>query len=816
MDRVENTNSDNDTKSSNLSSWTGPVARTDESNQMVRNDNLAPFDSIDWAARLFSVAEVISGPFGIQVGPTLVPASRNSFPINGLFANSDILAYACKKYAFCSWDAIDVRFTVSDPKNLVGGMFLGWWPYADWYNMTAKENMNTIMDSDLLVQGLINGPYSHFMLYGMSEDVEISIPWSFKYPVLDTYRLFILSASNQANYYGMPVLWWYQADHSAYVTSVTNPALLNIFVKFRNLRWFGPTNDADITPPGAFKVSPQSGLVAEAGLALAAAGVAAVTENIVDTFVPKEDISEYAEPGTFDLPQAVQMAYFGDTTSCGFPNTAPIFKTSKSANYGSTPTVLEMLQRPQYIATIRTDTDDALIGNDPMSFQWDEGLGAGTRYNKATYFRFFGMLNRYWRGTVICDIVVAGHPMIQVQLDARVSYPRYTSNVDGTVMSQIFRHLSTFPGSKMVSVPLPYLTKSDYMSINDEFPGSDVRPLMSTTQLSVSARIVSTMLDVAPTIPVYLFMRAAPDFAFYQPYPCGLYRVNELSVESQQKRAVKRSSKGKRKAKAPGPVDLQVFLPFDSPEIAQSRYSVTSDPGTMINLPTVYDYMKIWSRAIPFKEYDDNEPVPDANVGFKSASWFPPKVGALDEDSLNSWYQTVDYIALLSTPFMYYQGEIAFKISVCTDSEVRDQGSYVYAALAGPENVGRQETHTEFQYSDAQVPPNSNFGTGTVITPQSLQPILEGTIPYRGTNVWSFTNNSLYYRGPGASPPWDTSADGYEPGNADVLHNIVLNDDIVLADAMFRKIGKDFVLGLETILPPPTMWIAKGGPWERP
>jgi len=217
----------------------------------------------------------------------------------------------------------------------------------------------------------------------------------------------------------------------------------------------------------------------------------------------------------------------------------------------------------------------------------------------------------------------------------------------------------------------------------------------------------------------------------------------------------------------------------------------------------------MWSRCIPFIGYDNSttqEPIPDADVGFKSASWYPPVDRASDEDANNSWYFTLDYIALLSSQFLYYKGAMGFKIVVSQNVDDRPQTGYVYASLADPDNTVRQKTHVPWTYDPNQVPPDSNFGAGTVLTPIGVQPILECTIPYRGSNTWSYTNNNAYTRDPNM----------FQTPNASVNNNVVLlnTTNNQLADAMFRKIGPDFDLGVETILPPPTFWISRGFDWS--
>lgn len=771
-----------------------------------------PEDTIDWSKRLFSIDEVLGHPLGLDMGPALT--SEGSYMINHLFKDVEILSVACRKYWALKYDQIEVNFTLSNPKNLVGGVHLGWWPYQDYYDKNSTETMTVIYASPMLSQGLINGPYTHQNLYGMAKDTMFTIPWPYKTPVMPSA---LLTADDETDpalrpVYGTPILWWQQLPNTAYVTSVANPAKMHIWVRFVGLEFFGPTNQ-NLTEV----IEKQSGAAVTAAVALASTvigdEVVGLANDLGDMMFPKDEPEEMAEAGTYDLPQAVQLAYCGDTTNMDYPNTSPIFYEAYKPEGPPISTVAEMLSRPQYLGSFTTSTATAtLVSNNPMSFE----APGGTIWNKATYFRWFGMLNRYWRGTICLHVVTAGHPMVEVQLESMIQYPFYL-DVATERTSNITRHVSIFNGNKLIVVHMPFLTADDYMPVYDAYPSDSSTAWYNwTSMVSLKTSIVSTMLDTAPVIPSYIYVSAGPDFAFYQPLPPGLYNpvLSDLDSRERGRRRRQHRVKSTGKGKEREIIEKQVFIPLESEaEHMKSRHGHTTDPGTMINMATLYDYMKLWSRCVPFLDYDnegDQEPIPDPDVGLKCATWYVPVDRSATEDANNSWYFTLDYIAYFAMQFLFYRGAIGFKVVVCTDAAIREPGGYVYVALANPVEVYRQKTHVPWAYDDKQVPPESNFGAGVVITPTDQQPILECTIPYRGSNTWSYCNNNAYYR---------DQQENWQAPNAGVANNLILMADVTLqgntlADAMFRKIGTDFVLGVETILPPPTMWIARGFDWS--
>lgn len=787
-DKIENTNT-KIVSTSDLSEWVGPTTTTPDVVPHIPRSmqDLVESDHFDWTERLFSFDEIADYPDGIPIGPTQT-TNFGIYDVFSLLRQYTILGFPLGKYSALSYDAIEVRFTLSDPKNLVGGMHVGWWPYIDWYDKNPEETFDTINAEPFLLTGFVNGPYTHMMPFGMSEDVSFTIPWSFKTPVIRCSLVLETDNSQpgQRSLYGTPCVWWTMLENSSYITTVTNPAALRIFAKFKNLRFYGPSNEATVFSQSGLEVAAGAEVVTAVASAL---GADAMVDKFTSMFVPGEEVTEIASTATYDEPQAVQLAYFGDTTSCTYPTTTPIFSPHLNMSSIPVPSVHEMLSRPQYLGSFTSAVSDFTeYINNPLQLFRQSSNSTSTANN---YFRFFGMLNRYWRGTINIHFVVAGHPLVQVQFSAFVAYAN-SNPLAHNLSAEFARHLTTFPGSKHIVVPLPYLTMDDYTPVYDSYPFDQPHYLSWNSAVFAKLKVVSTMLDLAPVIPCYVFASAGADFKFYSPVPPGLYNPGDIEPDLE-----------------PPNLFNQIYLPMmDQIEVARSRFMITSDPGTHVSLPTVFDYMKLWSRSVPFLDYDnddDEEPTPDASVGFTCASWYPPIDRTEDMDSNNSWYFTLDYIAYLSSLFVLYKGEMGFKVCV-SSSAGRTQDGFVYVSLGDP--VVRQKTHVPFSYTSDQVPPESNFGAGTVITPQSKQPVLDFTLPYRGSNVWSYVLANAYTR---ALAP----AYGINP-NAVVNHNIVLQDpdDDTLLDAVFRKIGPNYSLAVESGLPPPTMWAARGFDWS--
>lgn len=182
--------------------------------------------------------------------------------------------------------------------------------------------------------------------------------------------------------WGDPVFWW--TSLPGVVSTVDNPlpAHLKFFITVHGMKFYGPS----------YNIVQQSGIevaaLAEVATAVASAvGVEEAASSFLDRFIPQEDVEDLDSQGTFQNPDAVQLAYFGDMTSTEYPTTSPIFSNYVDSIPAPIPTVHEFLKRPQYICTFQSNTSKTIYG-DPMQFT-DDGKALNT------WFRF-----------LVCSIVI--------------------------------------------------------------------------------------------------------------------------------------------------------------------------------------------------------------------------------------------------------------------------------------------------------------------------------------------------------------------------------------------------------------------------
>jgi hypothetical protein len=540
----------------------------------------------------------------------------------------------------------------------------------------------------------------------------------------------------------------------------------------------------------------QSGLEVAAAAAVADVAIAAGIE-IVDTAVEGFSdmlIDEHESDGTYEKPTAVQMAYVGDSASTGVPPTTPIF-SNYLKDTSTKHKVSDFLRRPQYIQAIQTGTEYKFQANPIFPIANDT-----TGKYCATWLRYFGMLNTYWRGTIFFDFVILGHPTVEVAHNLRIEYPPFVlagKNVLGE--SLIERGVST--GVHRISVPMPFASQSDYMPILDNLQITLADWQQATpSQIAVKFDVINTMLDVTPTLDIFVFVRAGEDFRFYQPYAPG---CNECVTSGLLN--IANSIGNDPKKKDPNIVtQKQVGLP-PVDDTFETRALSLNELNLFPTCENVEDYMKLWSRALPYDTLSLGEPYPNLEVGLTSPCWWTvDNPTAQGHGNNNSWYVTNDYVSYLSSIFVFYRGSIAAKVVCNVDANPRN---YIYIALKS--GVGaRQKTHTPFTTDASSVPIEANFGNGVVITPGTLQPVLEITMPYRSLYAWRATNViSNYEKTPlayGSNPAYGAWIDS----------NVQLQiQDSDLMDVLFRKVGPDFALAIPTLFPPPNLWMSRGYDW---
>lgn len=773
----------------NLSEVVGPGLLTeDRVDSPPRLDDQGPGDTFTWSSRLIDLTALeYGGVNGVAFGPA--DATKHIyFNVLNTMSLWPMHSSVKDRYYGFSYDSIKFRVTLSNPKNLVGACVAGWFPYVDYYDESPVGTFETWVGDPALQATLINSTDSQLMLYGSAQDIQVTVPWSFKFPMFTMKWQRELNESSQDGRppHGAPIFYVTQIGYGpSAVSELPSTAYLRVYAEFVGLKYFGP-QDEYIAQSGVEAVLPAAALGAAAET-----GLSYLTDQIISAAAGDEFSS--AKPGNFDNPQAVQMSYFGDTTSVDYPQTRPIFKDGLPPP-ANTPdeTIASYISKPFLVHVAKNDDEYQELRLDPTGVT-DDHMSA------CNYLNYFAMMSRYWRGGMDITFVIPSHPLVETELTVCVDYD---SQAPVTALSFDNRatHRSVRSGSYSVCVPVPYLNVADYRPVIDFSARGDTIILPPVARVSYRLRVVGTMLDVEPDIQILVFANASKDFSFYQPYPPGLYNVSEFDPVPPQAdtTVVERVSlKGKK-------FIAQVGLPFgDETERASTRAVSLPDPGILIPIRKMSDLMKIWSRALPFTDYDSihREPLLSAAVGFNSPVWFPPIDWARDLDSDNSWYFTNDYVAMISCLYLYWRGTIGYKI---ISSSTRTSADYMFVSLSGINgNAHRAQTHSPFPESPENLPADSNFGTGSVATPVSLQPVLEVSIPYRGSNVWGNVIWTSYTRGVARLADLPPSG---------VITNVKLTyeEDRELYDAMFRKIDDDFALCVPSTLPPPTLWLKRG------
>jgi len=813
---------------SDLSDFSGPPIEvlTNVTDHMRIGQDKVVSDHMDYALRAYNLFQEAFGFEYLEYGPASAPTSE--YALVALMAGSDTFKEMFKFFDGVAYDSVNFRITCSAPKGLAGGFFVGAYPFNPWGDTDLPTYYASHDLNHMTRQHLTLSPHSHLMCYGKAEDVSFTVPWQHNCDYLTrNYVQTADSADNFSLWPGTPILW-FQDSGSRFVSSQTLPARIKVFVKFENLRFLAPSvlhqsqfddssaevieyhssysysGDGDWSPPSdweneisqeeeefgynvfgpdeylavddAFEalslLSLLEGVGHQSGFETPLIAAAVTGGEVLDalTRVMSSSFKDESDKSSYENPTAVQLAYIGDSTSTGPPPTQPIFKAFSQP--GARHPIMEMIGQSQWLHTVNSgDTGVVYYANPTAPLGVPDISGTS---QSCTYLRYFSQCASYWRGTIFFDFVIMGHPMAEVEYYFKILYPPWSENTTETYsQNSILQGLCS--GVYVVSVPMPFMTPQDYISVVDSTTLTDpaIRNA-SSSLLSTSFTVVSTALDVAPVIPIAVFIRAGQDFQFLQPNPVGYSSILEHQCNIPK-------------------VD-QTF---------ETRALDTPPIDTMMPLADVESFMTIWSRALPYGSYDTSDEPIVALDWATSPFWFPmnDSAAARTLGTQNSWYVTNDYISFLSSSFLFFKGSLAFKI-LCLPAT-----GFKYVSLSVGEQ-GRQLAHNPFTASPSQLPSKANFGYGTVATDLSQQPVLEMTIPLRSVFEWAPSNPLTFDQ---VLAGWYRSSSFL----GQLYHNVVLHvPSGDLQDALYRKIGPDFSLAVRGLLPPPTLWVAKGNNWS--
>jgi hypothetical protein len=798
MENVENTLVITDVTRTDLSDWSGaPVEYENPPLDVIQiDDDRVQVDYMDYAKRGYDLlSEGYSMPY-LNYGPSSAPLRL--FHLNALFQNSVIIQGMLQNFEGLAYDSVEFRVTTSNPKGIAGGYVVGVYPYTPWHDQGFSNQASYFNLNNMTRQHLMLSPQSHLMTYGEAHDVVFDVPWQYNVPYLPRNYINNQDDTNGAlNLWpGTPVLYITNLG-AAYVSSVSLPAIIKVFVKFANLRFSAPC----VLPPTVSRKKPlakgkgyvsqsydlslelesQSGIETLAPIATSMISLAATKagEEIMGSMFPAAQVAAESSTsyGTFESPQAVQLAFVGDSTKVGKPPTTPIFR-----DWGPgcpKHKIMDLISLPQYLETISSGVQKTLYANPTAPRSISDIQGAD---QCCTYLRFFSQLATFWRGTIIFDAVIMGHPMVEVSYKFKISYPPWSITTTETY-SQNSILQGVCSGIYRVQIPMPYMSLRDHMPIIDNVTLGNADVLsVSSSIVECEIDIVSTALDQPPVINTAYFIRAGPDFHFYQPWAVGLGFVAENN---------------------PLPdFESQCGLP-EVAEVFQTRAKVTKPTNQMFPIDTFEDIMSIWSRALPYATYDgSDEPIINIQQSVQPY-WYPMNDSAAMRtlNVNNSWWVTNDYVSFLSSMYLYFKGSLGFKI-LCVPGT-----GYKYLSLTTGTDM-RQPGHNPFTSTSTQLPPQANFGFGTVATDLGGQPVLEVTIPLKCSFEWTWCNfaqTNSFLDGYFA----DTTTCGALYTNVN-LH--MPSGDLL--DALYRKAGPDFSLAVRTLLPPPTLWLAKGYNWS--
>jgi len=761
------------------------------------NEERVPFSEREYELRASTVKEFLPSGGTSTLDFSLLYLIANFFQIRPQLSN----------YKYFSYDAIEIRTTISSPKGVSGGMYVGWYPYHPIETTTYTSYTDP---SILLLR-----KDTVFVSASTSEDVKHTIPWTFPCNMLSCEWLKSLTSESPAanNVPGMPRLVIAKLV-LAYVSSVAKGALVRVFMKFKGMKFYGPTYHVNALEGkqyqqmmtgivgGAAKLAVEAGIAHGVGHIVAdvAAGAVEKTADFVcenTGFCP--DVKQFTKAfrgiansavDNYVNPTHLMAAPFGDTTSSSVTIAPPIFGPSSLPPTPEADEVslnmMEFLSRPQYVGTATLNGSVTVFKNDPQS-----PLGTGA-LPPANWFKFFANLARYWRGTMLFHVVVMGHPMIEVEFTTVIVYESSTASTApaGDVLNTYSNYVTRFSGTKVITVPMPFLTNSSYLPLAEGF---------HTTLLYCSGKVLSTMLDMDPTIHYAVFVSAGDDFSYFQPRPPGQYLTANVTSQAAAKAT---KAKKSRKKDTESRQYQQCRLPSVGAEMHKIDVKLTTDRGTLMPVNEFKELMALYANVLEVNVTDADNlwtyPLVFPN-GFRPGTTAPSP--ALPHD----WYARQDYLGYLSSLFLMFRGDMNYKAFVNVITDLGDNRPIAYVSLGDP--ITSELAYSPWEYSSAYEFGASNymnFGTGVVSTVTAVQPVMEFCLPLRCALPMSYASRYDSLKG-----------DAFEIRSENALVNTNLFTGAALpeygiVDLLYRKRGSNFDLFHEVLPPPYSLWGVRG------
>lgn len=723
-----------------LSQYHGPEVVLESDHIEERDLKLCTLDgdTVEWFSRDFLLTRqklgMTSGVNEILINPYSVLSQPNPTA----FRN---------KYRFMSWKSIKIRVTCSDPKACTG-----------FYSVVCVPFNKSVPNT--YTQGNLYGPYidsmwsmplhSYCKSFGAPGDIEFDFPWSFRTPMMSITEIGSMSDTRP----GVPILQVAVRDQHYVGTSVADP-YFQIFVKFEGIKFYCPIYSA------------QSGVLA--GVAapiiadLATHGIRYAADAIFDRYGMKmeattnifsENLKKQAGKfssaqfgNDYSKPVDITPSIIGDTISEEVSWNLPIRgKMNDFVMHPQRPIedveLMHFLSRPQHIGTFNQDALNPYeFTNFIFTFR-PNGLLADLGTN---WFTFFSRLARYWSGDLYLDVLVHGHATVESRLTVTTLY----RNIFGAApldpaSSASFGSIKTddyvFQGPKTFSFLMPFASALEYMPV---IPNSGYW----NTKLSIKLETLSSLVNPAPVLSFSVFVRAAPNFKFYDPVsPSGSAIYAQTTI-------------------------------YPAPSEINGLESELKRGGVLKPLSSFRDALGLWS-GVNFSEDDESV------SGYYPALPMAPSLGRMD------------FVAYLTQLYLLRKGGLSHKV-ICGQKAGR---SLAGVALAG--RTGQLTSVIPTSIPVTQEPPIPVFldpGKGAVFTDSRSQPMITYDVPYRGSNSFGYcaeANDTLTFSGDESDPVLDSN---FEFIRKDV-------NGLFLTDKLIRKVAHDFSMAVEVLPQPPIYW----------
>ena len=147
MDIAETSRSTEFISDSILSTWSGPATLVTPAplSSVRESDDLVKAETADWTKRLLCLTDY--HPVGTSLGPGLSPDYGYLDVLHIARFNYLPLMAVAPHYTGFRYDAIEIRVSISAPKALVGGVFVGWYPFVDYYDENVQGTIDVYLDN---------------------------------------------------------------------------------------------------------------------------------------------------------------------------------------------------------------------------------------------------------------------------------------------------------------------------------------------------------------------------------------------------------------------------------------------------------------------------------------------------------------------------------------------------------------------------------------------------------------------------------------------------------------------------------------------